>query len=122
MIRYLLISIIFLSNSTYAKNIKPYELGKNIYFEHGCGNCHGTEAEGSSYYPKLANKKEDFLIKKLNDFKNGIALTQKQEIMFTFVKPLDKQDIINLSKYLTNLIKDTSSKYDVEDDLLGVDF
>ena len=122
MIRYISITIILLSNLTYAKNIEPYELGKNIYFEHGCSNCHGTEAEGSSYYPKLANKKEDFLVKKLNDFKNGIALTQKQEIMFTFVKSLNKKDIRNLSKYLTNLKQDTSDKYDVEDDLLGVDF
>ena len=111
-----------LSNLIYAQEIKPYELGKNIYFEHGCSNCHGTNAEGSSYYPKLANQKKDFLVKKLNDFKRGIALTQKQEIMFTFVKPLNKKDIINLSEYLSNLKKDISEKYDIQEDLLGVDF
>jgi len=122
MTKNILIFILLLSSFTYAKDTNSYELGKNIYFEHGCGNCHGTNAEGSSYYPKLAHKKESFLIKKLTNFKNGIAQTQKQEIMFTFVKPLNKIDIINLSSYLYNLKEDNSEKYDVQEDLLGVDF
>jgi len=122
MIKNLLTLLLLFSNCIYAKELTPYELGQNLYFEHGCSNCHGTNAEGSSYYPKLANQKEDFLIKRLDNFKKGIALTQKQEIMFTFVKPLNKTDIINLSKYLSNLKIDTSNKYEVQDDLLGVDF
>ncbi len=106
----------------YAASADTYELGKNLYFEHGCSNCHGTNGEGSSYYPRLAHQKQDDLMQKLNNFKKGIAMTQKQEIMFTFVKSLNQKDFKNLSIYLSKLKKDTSKKYDIEEDLLGVDF
>ncbi len=122
MIAKLLSLFLLLGCIAYAAQEGAYELGKNLYFEHGCGNCHGTNGEGSSYYPRLAHRKQDYLIEKLNAFKKGIAMTQKQEIMFTFVKPLDQKDIIHLSIYLSNFKEDRSSKYDVEEDLLGVDY
>lgn len=103
-------------------NDKSYEEGKILYFSNGCGNCHGTEAEGSSYYPRLSNKTESFLVDKLQKFKNGIATTQKQEIMFTFAKPLNDNEIIALSHYLSTYHKEYTNKYDVQEDLLGVDF
>ena len=118
----ILLSILLLGSFVYAKNSTSYEAGKNLYFANGCGNCHGTNAEGSGYYPKLANKKQSFLIKKLHDFKNGIALTQKQEIMFTFAKPLSETDITNVTAYLANFKMDNTGKYDVQEDLLGVDY
>ena len=96
--------------------------GRDLYFQKGCANCHGTNAEGSSYYPKLANKKKKYLIDKLENFKKGIADTQKQKIMFTFTQTLTQKEIRNIASYLTNFKKDNSGKYDVEDDLLGVDF
>ncbi|MBA1438529.1 MAG: c-type cytochrome [Epsilonproteobacteria bacterium] len=105
-----------------AQNNKQYEEGKSLYYANSCANCHGTNGEGSGYYPKLANKKQAFLQKKLLDFKKGIATTQKQEIMFTFAKPLSQDDIENLTYFLANFTKEDGSKYDVEEDLLGVDY
>ncbi|WP_297484501.1 c-type cytochrome [Sulfurimonas sp.] len=99
-----------------------YEQGRDLYFQNGCANCHGTNAEGSSYYPKLANKKKKYLTDKLENFKKGIANTQKQEIMFTFAQTLTQKDIMNITSYLTNFKKDNSDKYNVEEDLLGVDY
>jgi cytochrome c553 len=108
--------------SLFANESTSYESGKHLYYANGCANCHGTNAEGSSYYPKLANKKEEFLTKKLEDFKKGIAATQKQEIMFTFAKPLTQTDIKDLTSFLANFKQEDSSKYDIEEDLLGVDY
>jgi len=116
------LTLFVLLNTLYADKITPYQAGKTLYYANGCGNCHGTNAEGSSYYPKLANKKQAFLIKKLTDFKHGIAQSQKQEIMFTFAKPLSKKDIQNITLFLSKYKKDNSKEYDVEEDLLGVDF
>lgn len=96
-----------------------YERGKDLYFQKGCGNCHGTNAEGSSYYPKLANRSEKYIVKKLVDFKNGIANSQKQEIMFTFAKSLKKEDIQNIAAYLSNHKKESPKRYEIDDDLLG---
>ncbi len=99
-----------------------YEQGRDLYFQNGCANCHGTNAEGSSYYPKLANKKKKYLTDKLENFKKGIADTQKQEIMFIFVKPLSQQDMEDITYYLSHFKKENTDKYKVEEDLLGVDY
>ncbi|QOP46182.1 c-type cytochrome [Sulfurimonas paralvinellae] len=122
MIRTAITVFLLLQSALYAKTETSYEIGKNLYYANGCANCHGTNAEGSSYYPKLSNKKRDFLTKKLEDFKKGIAQTQKQEIMFTFAKPLTQADIKNITYFLAHFKKEDSRKYDVEEDLLGVDY
>ena len=96
-----------------------YERGKELYFQKGCGNCHGTQAEGSSYYPKLANRPQKYLIKKLTNFKNGIASSQKQEIMFTFTKSLEKEDIKNIALYLSQHRVESAKSYEIDDELLG---
>lgn len=118
----LYVTILLFAYTLIASDSSSYEEGKHLYYANGCGNCHGTNAEGSSYYPKLANKKIAFLTKKLQDFKNGISQTQKQEIMFTFAKPLSKSDIKNITYFLSNFKAEEQSKYDVEEDLLGVDY
>lgn len=120
--QYIIIVILLTRTILIADTSVSYELGKRLYYANGCANCHGTNAEGSSYYPKLANKKEVFLTKKLQDFKNGISQTQKQEIMFTFAKSLTQKDIQNLSYFLSHFKKDNSNKYEVHPDLLGVDY
>ena len=96
--------------------------GRTLYYAHGCGNCHGTDAEGSSYYPALANKPESYLAGKLKKFKKGIAASQKQEIMFTFAGALSDKDIEDIAAFLYHFKKEDSSRYEVEEDLLGVDY
>ena len=122
MIRISLVFFLLLQSFIYANTNSSYEKGKSIYYANGCANCHGTNAEGSSYYPKLANKQSDFLMKKLVDFKKGIAATQKQEIMFTFAQALTDKEIKNIVDFLSNFKQDDSDKYEVEEDLLGVDY
>lgn len=122
MMRIFLFLLLSLSISLSAEDNKAYQKGAHLYFANGCANCHGTNAEGSSYYPRLANRKQKTLIKKLQNFKNGLADTQKQEIMFTFAKPLSQQNIEDITYYLSHFTKIDTDKYDVEDDLLGVDY
>ncbi|MEN4052895.1 MULTISPECIES: c-type cytochrome [Sulfurimonas] len=100
-------------------NASVYEQGKDLYYQNGCNNCHGTEAEGSSYYPRLANKKEGYLIEKLEAFKKGEAKSQKAEIMFTFAKGLNEKEIAAIASFLSTFEKDTSDKYEISDDILG---
>jgi len=121
-VRLFLFILLISSTFLYAKENESYTKGGNLYFANSCGNCHGTNAEGSSYYPRLANQKQKALIKKLQDFKNGIADTQKQEIMFTFAKPLSQKEIEDITYYLSHFKKEKTDKYEVEDDLLGVDY
>ena len=113
-----LISLIFISSLLLATSAQ-YKKGNNLYFQKGCSNCHGTNAEGSSYYPKLANKKQFFLIKKLKEFREGKASSQTAEIMFTFANSLTQKEINNLVIFLSQHKKDTSNKYKIDDDILG---
>ena len=96
-----------------------YEKGENLYFEKGCANCHGTEAEGNNYYPKLANKKQKILLQKLKDFKNGKASSQKAEIMFTFADSLQDKEMQYITKFLSRYKEETTDKYKISDDILG---
>jgi cytochrome c553 len=96
-----------------------YETGKDLYYQKGCNNCHGTQAEGSSYYPALANKKRSYLIEKLKAFKEGVAKSQKAEIMFTFAKGLSHKEIAALADFLSAFEKDNNDKYKINDDILG---
>ncbi len=116
------ISIFLLSSTLLLAIDSAYESGKNIYYAKACGNCHGTHAEGSSYYPRLAHKKASFLKEKLEKFKKGEADTQKQEIMFTFARALSDKDIADLVLFLSQYKEEERDQYDVEEDLLGVDF
>ncbi|SFV57174.1 cytochrome c, class I [hydrothermal vent metagenome] len=120
--RYFFVFLLLLSITLYAQNNKAYQKGANLYFANGCANCHGTNAEGSSYYPKLANKKQKRLIKKLQNFKNGIADTQKQEIMFTFAQALKNNEIKDITYFLSHFQKANANRYEIEEDLLGVDY
>ena len=119
---FLLVLAIVCSLSAASTDEKRYEIGKGIYFANGCGNCHGTNAEGDSYYPKLANKKYDYLVKKLQDFQKGIATTQKQEIMFTFANALSKKQLLDVSYFLSRFVEDDPDDYKISEDLLGVDY
>lgn len=96
-----------------------YMQGKHLYFAKGCANCHGTEAEGSSYYPKLANKKEQILLQKLEDFKRGKASSQKAEIMFSFANSLQKSEMQRITKFLSTYKKENPDKYRISEDILG---
>ena len=96
-----------------------YTQGRNIYYQKGCANCHGTQAEGSGTYPRLANKRKSFIVRKLNEFKQGKATSQTAEMMFSFANSLSYEDVKNISIFLSDFRKDTSAKYKISDDILG---
>lgn len=96
-----------------------YDKGRNLYFDKACANCHGTEAEGNSYYPKLANKKQSILMKKLKDFQRGKASSQKAEIMFGFARELNEKELQYITKFLSEYKQEKNDKYEVSDDILG---
>lgn len=67
-----------------------------------CAACHG--ADGNSpidpSYPRLAGQHQDYLLRALTDYQNGI---RKNPIMGGQVKALSKQDLQNLAAYYASL-------------------
>lgn len=84
--------------------------GEQIYNRLGCYGCHGPFGEGTSDYPKLANKPAAYLIKRLTALKNGRGVTTKAELMIPFAKPLDEDEIKALAEYLADIRPDESIK------------
>jgi len=101
-------------------NDTAYNRGETLFYSRACSSCHGASAEGSSSYPKLANVKEVFLLKKLHYFKAGKADTVSRQMMAQFAQKLSEKDIQALAYYLSRYKK--VEVEDVANDLLGVDY
>jgi len=62
---------------------------------------------------------QNYLINKLKRFQQGKSNSQNGEIMFEFARRLNTQEMKDISNFLSNHTKDTSTKYDISDDILG---
>lgn len=98
-------------------NDAAYNRGETLFFEKGCSSCHGPDAEGSSMYPKLANRSKVTLKNKLKRFRAGKTTTSSQQMMAQFAQTLSDKDIDDLTTFLANHRKKATE--DVSDDLLG---
>ena len=67
-----------------------------------CAACHGKDFVTGidPTYPKLAGQYQDYLEKVLRDYKSG---ARKNPIMNGIAKPLTRDDIRNVSAYLSAL-------------------
>lgn len=113
--RYVLLFIILIVQMHADDN--AYNRGEMLFFSNACSSCHGPSAEGSSSYPSLANKKQEYLKKKLIDFRAGKAQSVSQQMMAQFAKKLTDQEIDDLTFFLSHHKK--VHVKDVDDDILG---
>lgn len=67
-----------------------------------CAECHGKDFVTATdpTFPKLAGQYADYLEKVLRDYKSG---ARKNPIMNAIAKPLTRDDIRNVSAYLSAL-------------------
>ena len=116
--KYLIVFILLVIQAF--SNDLSYNRGEILYFSKACSSCHGASAEGSSTYPRLANRKEKFLTEKLQKFKAGKADSVSQQMMAQFAQKLSAKDISDLAHYLSQ--HERIEVEDVNNDLLGVDY
>lgn len=98
-------------------NDAAYNRGETLFFEKGCSSCHGPDAEGSSMYPRLANRSKATLTNKLKKFRAGKTATPSQQMMAQFAQTLSNKQIDDLTTFLSRHKKKQIE--DVPDDLLG---
>ena len=91
-----------------------------IYLKNGCPNCHGFYGQGTSSGPRLQNKKEAYLLRRLQDLQKDISRTAEGGIMIPFAKSLDENQTRAMAHYLS-IIK-TSYENQIEYDYEGDDF
>ena len=75
--------------------------GRRLTLSHPCGVCHNSDFSGREQMPRLANQREDYLLKSMRDYKSGARLgyggAMSQELA-----GLTDQDLIDLAHYLSH--------------------
>lgn len=81
--------------------------GKALADKYSCFTCHGKDYNTplDPSYPKLAGQHKDYLAHALTAYQRGGEGTngRNNAIMVAQVKPLSKQDIVDLAAYLNSL-------------------
>ena len=93
---------------------------ENLYLKNASNSCHGMYAEGMGASPRLQGVREDVLLRRLKDLQQGKTRTAFGSIMISFAKALDKNQTIQMAKYLSTLKTTVNEdRYDIEYDSAG---
>lgn len=83
------------------------EAGKVAAEKYNCFSCHGKDYNTpiDPSYPKLAGQHEDYLVMAMTAYKRGAAGAngRSNPIMGAQVKPLSRQDVLDIAAYLHSL-------------------
>ncbi|MGH7299179.1 MAG: c-type cytochrome [Candidatus Rokuibacteriota bacterium] len=75
--------------------------GRALTLRHPCGVCHNPDFSGREQMPRLANQREDYLLKAMREYKSGTRLgyggAMAQELA-----GLRDQDLIDLAHFLSH--------------------
>jgi len=76
--------------------------GRTLTLRHPCGVCHSPDFSGREQMPRLANQREDYLLKAMREYKSGARLgyggAMAQELA-----GLGDQDLVDLAHFLAHL-------------------
>jgi cytochrome c553 len=70
--------------------------------QYHCNTCHRPDFSGRESVPRLADQREDYLLKTLRDYKSG-ARHAYEPIMVEVLQPISDADMVELSYYLAHL-------------------
>ena len=79
-----------------------FERGRAKAGEHRCGTCHGADFAGGDQVPRLANQREDYLVKSLREFKSGARLGYTAA-MAEVLAGLSDDNLVDVAHYLAYL-------------------
>jgi len=68
-----------------------------------CANCHTDSFAGTGAVARIADQREDYLLKALNDYKSGARSGGGQAAMADVAYPLSEEEITALAHYLSHL-------------------
>jgi len=73
--------------------------GRAIAQQHHCGSCHNPDFSGRDQMPRLANQREDYLLKALRDYKSGARVGYGRGMSETLT-PLGDADLADVAYFL----------------------
>ena len=66
----------------------------------GCAACHGQEGQGMAVFPKLAGQTQDYIVDRLNTYKNRGEVGAMSSTMWGQAGMLSDADINMLGKFI----------------------
>ena len=76
--------------------------GQTIARQHPCGVCHNPDFSGREQMPRLANQREDYLLKAMREYKSGSRIGYAGA-MATELQRLSDDDLGDLAHFFANL-------------------
>jgi cytochrome c553 len=76
--------------------------GKAILGKEPCGSCHGKQYDGNNNVPRIANQREDYLLKALKDYKSGKRIGYGNAVMPETVSSLSDAELTDLAHALAH--------------------
>ena len=71
----------------------------------GCAACHGMEGQGMAVFPKLAGQSSEYIIDRLNTYKNRGEVGSMSSTMWAQAGMLSEQDINTIGKFIEETMK-----------------
>ncbi|MEX2220672.1 MAG: c-type cytochrome, partial [Candidatus Rokuibacteriota bacterium] len=86
-----------------AADPERFARGRTLTLRHPCGVCHNPDFSGREQMPRLANQREEYLLKAMREYKRGTRLgyggAMAQELA-----GLGDQDLIDLAHFLSHQV------------------
>ena len=78
------------------------ERARALAEQHRCNICHRPDFAGQQTAPRLADQREDYLLKTLREYKTG-ARRAYEPIMLDVLQPIDDAALVELAYYLARV-------------------
>lgn len=71
----------------------------------GCAACHGADGQGMAVFPKLAGRNKDYIVSRLNAYKNREQVGPMSSTMWGQAGMLSDNDIDTIGKFIQETMK-----------------
>lgn len=71
----------------------------------GCAACHGMEGQGMAVFPKLAGQSADYIVDRLNTYKNRGEVGPMSSTMWAQAGMLSDSDIDTIGRFIEETMK-----------------
>ncbi|HEX6528684.1 MAG TPA: c-type cytochrome [Burkholderiales bacterium] len=78
--------------------------GRAVAEKERCANCHDPDFSGHDNVPRLANQREDYLLKALRDYKKGVRTGYGMAVMPETVSGLTDAELQDLAHFLAHVL------------------
>ena len=79
-----------------------FEHARALTEQHHCNVCHRPDFSGQQTVPRLADQREDYLLKTLREYKSGTRRAY-EPIMLEVLQPLEDAQLVEFAYYLARL-------------------